>query len=85
LNYSGEPYNASERRKGAQLFYIMGGNKVAAPNKAKGMPGGSGKIYSGKSSGTNNIGVPPASQAAPKKFGSSMGVGAGAGAGENNF
>lgn len=60
----------------------MGGNKVAAPGKAKGMPGpgavgGSGKIYSGKSSATNNIGVPPASQAGPKKFGSSMGVGGG--------
>ena len=56
----------------------MGGNKVAAPNKLKGMPGGagSGKIYSGKSSGNVNIGVPPASQAGPKKFGSSMGVGA---------
>tara|TARA_B110000503_G_C7070135_1_gene380515 strand:- start:527 stop:637 length:111 start_codon:yes stop_codon:yes gene_type:complete len=34
LNYSGEPYNALERRKGANLFYIMGGNKVAAPTKA---------------------------------------------------
>lgn len=33
LNYSGEPYNAVERRKGQQLFYIMGGNKVAAPPK----------------------------------------------------
>ena len=77
LNYSGEPYNAVERRKGAQLFYIMGGNKVAPPNKNKGMPGaaGSGKIYSGKSNTTPNIGVPPASQAGPKKFGSSMGVG----------
>ena len=85
MNYSGEPYNAVDRRKGAQLFYIMGGNKVAAPNKAKGMTGAaaSGKIYSGKSSGTNNIGVPPASQAAvPKKFGSSMGVGS---AGNSNL
>ena len=74
MNYSGEPYNAVDRRKGASLFYIMGGNKVAAPNKLKGTAAGSGKIYSGKSSATNNIGVPPASQAGPKKFGSSMGV-----------
>ena len=73
LNYSGEPYNAVERRKGQNLFYIMGGNKVAPPGKAKpGMTGGSGKVYSGKSLATNNIGVPPASQAGPKKFGSSM-------------
>lgn len=50
LNYSGEPYNAVERRKGQQLFYIMGGNKVAPPGKNKGMSGaqGGGKIYSGK-------------------------------------
>jgi len=34
------------------------------------MQGGSGKIYSGKSNVTNNINVPPASQAGPKKFGS---------------
>ena len=33
LNYSGEPYNAVERRKGQQMFYIMGGNKVAPPKK----------------------------------------------------
>jgi microtubule-associated protein, RP/EB family len=69
LNYSGEPYNAVERRKGQQLFYIMGGNKVAPPGKNKGTAGGSGKIYSGKSQVANNIGVPPASSAAPKKFG----------------
>ncbi len=31
LNYSGEPYDARGRRKGQDLFYIMGGNKVAAP------------------------------------------------------
>ena len=58
------------------MFYIMGGNKVAPPKKnGQGMQGGSGKIYSGKSNVTNNINVPPASQAGPKKFGSSMGVG----------
>ena len=31
LNYSGEPYNALQRRKGANIFYILGGNKVAPP------------------------------------------------------
>jgi hypothetical protein len=34
-----------ERRKGQPLFYIMGGNKVAPPNKNKGMPAGAGKVY----------------------------------------
>ena len=50
LNYSGEPYNAVERRKGQALFYIMGGNKVAAPPKggAAAKAQGTGKIYSGK-------------------------------------
>ena len=33
LNYSGEPYNALARRKGNNIYYIMGGNKVAAPNQ----------------------------------------------------
>ena len=33
LNYSGEPYNAVERRKGQTLFYIMGGKNVAPPAK----------------------------------------------------
>lgn len=31
LNYSGEPYNALQRRKGNNIFYIAGGNKVAPP------------------------------------------------------
>ena len=33
LNYSGQPYNGAERRKGQPFFYIMGGNKVAPPTK----------------------------------------------------
>jgi RP/EB family microtubule-associated protein len=33
LNYSGEPYNALQRRKGNNIFYIMGGNKVAPPSQ----------------------------------------------------
>ena len=32
-NYNGEPYEALERRKGKDLFYILGGGKVAAPAK----------------------------------------------------
>ena len=52
LNYSGEPYNALQRRKGANIYYIMGGNKVAPPQqKQAAMSGGTGKTYSGKPSG----------------------------------
>lgn len=49
LNYCGQPYNGAERRKHQPFFYIMGGNKVAPPQK-RGMmasPVSSGKIYSG--------------------------------------
>jgi len=28
LNYNGEPYDAVGKRKGQDLFYILGGNKV---------------------------------------------------------
>lgn len=30
INYNGEPYDAVGRRKGQDLFYILGGGKVAA-------------------------------------------------------
>lgn len=30
INYSGEPYDAVGRRKGQDLYYILGGNKVGA-------------------------------------------------------
>lgn len=62
LNYSGEPYNALQRRKGNNIFYIMGGNKVAPPSqKQAAMAGGTGKTYSGKpSASSSSIGVPPA-------------------------
>jgi hypothetical protein len=36
LNYSGQPYNGSERRRGVPFFYIAGGNKVAPLQKAGG-------------------------------------------------
>lgn len=32
-NYNGEPYDALGRRKNQELFYILGGGKVAAPVK----------------------------------------------------
>lgn len=37
LNYNGEPYDALERRKGADLYYIGAGNKPQ-PLKNKGLP-----------------------------------------------
>jgi hypothetical protein len=30
INYNGEPYDAVGRRKGQDLYYILGGNKVGA-------------------------------------------------------
>ena len=49
LNYSGEPYNALQRRKGSDIFYIMGGNKVAPPQRKAGAGGAAvGKTYVGK-------------------------------------
>jgi RP/EB family microtubule-associated protein len=70
LNYSGEPYNALERRKGCDLFYIMGGNKVAPPKKAgtagiSGPSGSTGKVYTGKSGAGAE-----SSNTGPKKFSS---------------
>jgi RP/EB family microtubule-associated protein len=32
INYNGEPYDALAKRKGQDLFYIMGGDKVAKPS-----------------------------------------------------
>ena len=55
LNYSGEPYNALQRRKGQDIFYIMGGNKVAPPKKG-GASGGVGKTYQGKAATGNGVG-----------------------------
>ena len=78
LNYSGEPYNALERRKGQQLFYIMGGNKVAPPTAKQPKGPVVGKTYSGKTSGATGAAKP-----------SGMGMGGatksyGAGAGRSN-
>lgn len=39
INYNGEPYDAVSRRKGQDLYYIMGGNKVGnAQGGARGAP-----------------------------------------------
>ena len=84
MNYSGEPYNALQRRKGSDIFYIMGGNKVAPPRKNAGAGGGVGKTYvgnpganagNGKAAGSSGYGPPGG---APKR---SMGGGAGGGGG----
>lgn len=31
INFNGEPYDAVAKRKGQDLFYILGGDKVAKP------------------------------------------------------
>ena len=36
INYNGEPYDALGRRKGQDLYYIAGGNKVAGPQPSGG-------------------------------------------------
>ena len=61
LNYSGEPYNAYERRKSQQLFYIMGGNKVAPPRSGQNQHKSTGgKVYSGKpAAGSSGYGAAP--------------------------
>ena len=35
INYNGEPYDAVGRRKGQDLFYILGGGKVGGAGGAK--------------------------------------------------
>lgn len=77
LNYSGEPYNALQRRKGQDIFYILGGNKVGAPPKKA--VGGAGKTYVGKAAASNGAGAssgygPPAGGVVKKSGG--MGGGA---------
>ena len=82
LNYSGEPYNALQRRKGQDIFYILGGNKVDAPPKKA--VGGAGKTYVGKPSASSNgagtsSGYGPPAGGAVKKSG---GMGGGASSAE---
>lgn len=76
LNYSGEPYNALQRRKGQDIFYILGGNKVGAPPKKA---AGAGKTYVGKpaaSNGASSSGYGPPAGGAIKKSGGMGGGGA---------
>lgn len=37
INYNGEPYDAVGRRKGQDLYYILGGGKVGAAGGTKTM------------------------------------------------
>lgn len=37
LNYNGDAYDSIGRRKGQDLFYIMGGTKVGPPPKSTGI------------------------------------------------
>lgn len=80
LNYSGEPYNALQRRKGSDIFYIMGGNKVAPPMKGKAAGGGVGKTYVGKpGAGANGAGGGSSGYGPPGGVKKSMGMGGGGG------
>jgi hypothetical protein len=36
INYNGEPYDAVGRRKGQDLYYILGGGKIGGTGGAKG-------------------------------------------------
>lgn len=56
LNYNGEPYDAVARRKGQDLYYIEGGNKVAAPGKGQAKP-----VSYKPSGGAKTIGGPKTS------------------------
>lgn len=86
LNYSGEPYNALQRRKGNDIFYIMGGNKVGPPQrKAAPSGGGVGKTYVGKPSAGNGAGggssgYGPPGGGAKRSMGGAAGGGGGGGA-----
>lgn len=52
INYSGEPYDAVGRRKGQDLYYILGGNKVgAAQGGAPKHSGGARTLPTSKPSG----------------------------------
>lgn len=68
INYNGEPYDAVGRRKGQDLYYILGGNKVG-PSQ-----GGSGASAPKQSTGAKSLGVakPAEKQAAVK---ASLGAG----------
>ena len=66
-NYSGQPYNALERRKGQDIFYIGGvGSKnpqSLGGGQAKARAGRVGKTFTGGPGAQPNIGVPKAGAA----------------------
>ena len=61
-NYGGEPYNALERRKGQNIFYIGGvggkGPKSLGVGQPQARANKTGKVYTGGASAQTNIGVP---------------------------
>lgn len=62
-NYSGEPYNALERRKGNNIYYIGGVGQKGPQSLGSGQPKKSakvGKTYTGGAGAQPNIGVPRA-------------------------
>ena len=74
LNYNGEPYDAVGKRKGQDLFYILGGNKVG------GTAGTGSKLAGGSAGGIpKNLGTKGAS-AMPKSTGIGGGKAAAGGA-----
>jgi RP/EB family microtubule-associated protein len=61
LNYNGEPYDAVTRRKGQDLFYIAGGNKIAGPPN-KGAAAQPGKAVTMPKSSSQSAGAKPAAK-----------------------
>ena len=64
IKYNGAPYDAAGRRKGQDLFYILGGNKVA-PGGASANPTAMNKAPS-KIGTTTSAKVPPSHTGVPK-------------------
>ncbi len=76
LNYNGEEYDALTKRKGQDLYYIAGGNKVNAPNKSGIKAAAPSKPYSKMPSQTSSKG--PSTVPATKKAGTIGGGGSSA-------
>lgn len=80
IKYNGQPYDPLGRRKGQDLFYILGGNKVAiggasaGPNAANKAPT---KIASKPSGSTPSAGVKATVNPVAKPVGSKIATKAG--------
>ena len=61
LNYNGEPYDAVGRRKGQDLYYILGGGKIGGAQQKIGLP-----TIKPQNLGTK--GVSSKASAAPKSY-----------------